>query len=431
MLNDPRTHGLWETSAPPAPATTALAGDVAADVCIIGGGYTGLSAALHLAEGGARVALLEAVEVGYGGAGRNVGLVNAGMWVMPNALIEVLGSVHGERLLDALGNGPSLVFDIIGRHGIDCQALHNGTLHCAVGDTGLRELEERERQWQARGAPVRLLDAAETARRVGTAAYAGSLLDLRAGTIQPLAYARGLAAAALKAGAGLYTRSPAVSADQSGGRWRVRTAGGSVSAERVIVATDFYGTGPWSELRGEQIYLPYFNFATEPLPAEMQAAILPGREGCWDTKEVLSSFRFDKAGRLVFGSVGALRGTGTAIHKSWSRRALKALFPQFGAEIAGLRFESEWYGRIGMTVDNLPRFHKLDRNVFAMCGFNGRGISPGTVSGRLLARLLLGEIAEDDLPLPATPVGAPPLRAAKGAAYEVGAQLVHLVEARF
>ena len=224
--------------------------------------------------------------------------------------------------------------------------------------------------------------------KTGTSAYAGSLLDLRAGTIQPLAYVRGLAGAAIKAGANIFTGSPMLSFEQISGKWEVRTASGKVSTDWIVVATDAYSTAPWKELRSEQIHLPYFNFATEPLSSDLQSSILPERQGAWDTKEVLSSFRFDRAGRLVFGSVGALRGTGIAIHRSWARRTLKKLFPNIG----DVRFESEWYGLIGMTENNLPRFHKLARNVLAVSGYNGRGIAPGTVFGHALAACILGQL---------------------------------------
>jgi L-pipecolate oxidase len=427
MLNNPRSHGLWELTAPAPPPTAALSESRKADVVVVGGGFTGISAALHLAQGGAKVAVLEAVELGFGGAGRNVGLVNAGMWVMPNTLVDTLGTAYGERLLKFLGDAPSAVFDLIDKHGIDCEVKRNGTLHCGVGDKGVRELEERAEQWQSRGAPVRVLNAAETAAKTGTSAYAGSLLDLRAGTIHPLAYVRGLAGAAITAGADIFTGSSALSADQVSGKWEVRTAGGKVSADWIVVATDAYSTAPWKELRSEQIHLPYFNFATEPLSSDLRSSILPERQGAWDTKEVLSSFRFDRAGRLVFGSVGALRGTGTAIHRSWARRALQTLFPNIG----DVRFESEWYGLIGMTENNLPRFHKLAPNVLAVSGYNGRGIAPGTVFGRALASCILGQLDERDFPLPVSSPTPPSFRTAKEAFYEAGAQLVHFVESRF
>jgi len=371
--------------------------------------------------------LLEAKEIGFGGAGRNVGLINAGMWVMPDDLPGVLGPVYGERLLDLLGNAPRLVMEFIDRHGIACELERNGTLHVAVGESGLKEIEDRARQWAARGAPVTLLDAAETAKRVGSSAYTGSLLDMRAGTLQPLAYARGLAHAAVKAGVSIHTSSPVIGTERKGNRWTVRTAKGEVTADWIIVATDAYSTGPWEMVRNEQVHLPYFNLATRPLSDNLRRSILAGREGVWDTKEILSSYRMDQAGRLVFGSVGALRNTGLQVHTAWAKRSLKKLFPQLG----DVEFECEWYGKIGMTDNALPRFHRFAPNVVGFSGYNGRGIAPGTVFGRTLAQLILGQTTEADLPLPLTAPSEPSFRAVKEMWYEAGAQVAHFADARF
>ena len=426
LLSDPRSHGLWAQTAPPAPPTEVLAGDRTADVVVIGGGYTGLSTALHLAERGTHAIVLEGAGIGFGGSGRNVGLVNAGMWVMPSDLPAALGPEHGERLLSLLGDAPRTVFELIERYQIACEPERAGTLHCAAGAAGLRELERRAEQWLARGAPVRLLDAAETAAKLGSRAYAGALLDLRAGTIQPLAYARGLARAAAAAGAEIMTDSPVVTVESSGQRWTVRTAAGSVTADWVVVATDAYTQAPWSEIRAEQVHVPYFNFATAPLSPDQLATVLPERQGAWDTRRVMMSVRLDRAGHLVLGSVGALRGTGIAVHRAWARRALRKLFPHLGE----LDFVAEWYGTIGMTDNHLPRFHKLARNVVGFCGYNGRGIAPGTVFGRVTAELVTGAIREADLPLPVTQPKADALRAGKELYYEIGAQLAHLAAAR-
>ncbi|RFB75656.1 NAD(P)/FAD-dependent oxidoreductase [Methylovirgula sp. 4M-Z18] len=427
MLDDARSHGLWEKTAPAAPVTGPLETDIIADVAIIGGGFTGLSAALHLAEKARKVVVLEGAEIGFGGSGRNVGLINAGMWVMPDDLPGELGQPHGERLLQLLGDGPRAVMDIIDKHGIACELERNGTLHCAVGTAGLAEIAERARQWQKRGAPVTLLDAAETARRTGTEAYAGSLLDMRAGTLQPLAYVRGLAHAAVRAGVTLHTQSRVSSYTLEGSGWKLSAGRGAVVADWIVVATDAYGAGPGDAVRREQTLLPYFNLATQPLAPHLCASILPGREGAWDTKEILSSFRMDHAGRLVFGSVGALRNTGTAIHPAWAKRSLARLFPQLGS----VDFEYQWYGKIGMTENALPRFHRFDRNVVGFSGYNGRGIAPGTVFGRTLAQHILGELGEADLPLPVTELQAPAFRRVKEAYYEAGAQIAHLTGERF
>lgn len=427
MLNDERSHGLWEKTAPPAPKTARLQSDISVDVAVIGAGFTGLSAALHLAEAGTRVAVVDAVEIGFGGSGRNVGLVNAGMWVMPDDLPGVLGQLHGERLLELLGNAPQSVFNLVDKHKIDCELERKGTLHCAVGIGGVKQLEQRAEQWLARGAAVRLLDAKETAAKVGSTSYAASLLDNRAGTIQPLGYVRGLAKAALGAGTAIYTGTPVTATERSGSRWIVRTPSGTVSADWVVVATNAYTTSPWPALRAELLHLPYFNFATVPLPDDIRNTILPERQGGWDTKEILSSFRMDKAGRLVFGSVGALRGTGMAVHKAWAARSIRTIFPQ----IKDVTFEAGWYGQIGMTSDSLPRFHTLAPNIISFSGYNGRGIAPGTVFGRILAEQIIGKITDADLPLPVTQPKEQGLRAIREGYYEVGAQLAHLVGNRF
>ena len=426
--SDPRSHGLWDRTAPPAPETPALEGDLRADVAVVGAGYTGLSAALRLAERGCRVAVLEGAAVGFGGSGRNVGLVNAGLWLPPDDVVARLGEEYGGRLLGLLGDAPRLVFDLVDRHGIECEAERAGTLHCAAGAKGLREVERRAAQWAARGAPVRLLGAAETAARVGSGAYAGSLFDARAGTVQPLAYARGLARAALAAGARVFIASPVVGCERAagGGAWRVAAPGGSVTADWVVVATNAYTSAPWPEVRGELVRLPYFNFATAPLGHNARASVLPGREGAWDTRTVLSSFRMDRAGRLVVGSVGSLAARGAGVHGAWARRVLRRLFPQAG----DAPFEAGWYGHIGMTADDVPRFHRLAPNVVGFSGYNGRGIAPGTAFGRVLADHVLGALREADLPLPATDPRPAPFRRAREAAYEAGARLAHAAGAR-
>lgn len=430
MSQDPRSHGLWEASASAAPQTTALSTTLHVDAVVVGAGYTGLSAALYLAERGARVVVLDAQTIGFGGSGRNVGLVNPGMWVMPSALPAELGEVLGNRLLTQLGNAPSQVFELIERHGMECEPVRSGTLHCAPDATGLRALQERASQWQKLGAPLRVLSQAETAQKTGTDAYLGALLDLRAGTVQPLAYARGLAHAALAAGAQLFTHTAVNAVHDEGQHWRLNTSsGGTVHAPWVIVATNAYSNaqGPWGALQAELVRLPYFNLATAPLPPTLLKQILPERQGVWDTRQVLTSFRLDRQGRLVLGSVGALRGMGQPIHRGWGQRALVRLFPQ----LSGMRFEHEWYGEIGMTSNALPRFHQLARNTLAFCGYNGRGIAPGTVLGRELARLVLGETTTADLPLPVTDTAPARLKAARERFYEIGSQISHLADGRW
>ncbi|MFB2550732.1 NAD(P)/FAD-dependent oxidoreductase [Ensifer soli] len=429
MAAEPHLPNLWHATAPEAPVTPALDHDVSVDVAVIGGGFTGLSAALHLAEQGVRVLVAEAVMIGHGGSGRNVGLVNAGMWTHPDDLVATLGAVAGETLLKALGDGPSLVFDLIERHGIDCEAVRNGTLHLAVGAAGVNDITARAAQWTARGAPVAVLSAADAERLTGAPGFAGALLDRRAGTIQPLAYARGLARAALAAGAAIHTQTPLTGARRDGGLWHLTFPGGTVSATHVIVATNAYGAmlagTPWTAPVSELTILPYFQFATRPLSDNLARSILPERQGCWDTGTVMTSFRMDRQNRLVFGSIGRLDRLAASTHRAFARRSLRALFPQ----IADLPFEYWWDGRIGMTTDALPRLHRLDENVLSVSGYNGRGIAPGTVFGRALARHVLGE--ENALPIAESPIVPDRMRSLKSAFYHAGAHAAHLVDRRF
>lgn len=423
VANDPRSHGLWAQSACDTPETGCLTQDVTADVTIIGAGYTGLSAALHLACAGRNVTVLESQEVGYGGSGRNVGLVNAGLWLMPSDVLRALGRTHGERILSLLGQGPETVFSLVKKYSISCEAEPVGTLHCAPSQAGMKELRQREREWQQLGAPVTLQDEGETRRLTGSTLYQGALLDTRAGTLQPLSYARGLAAAAISQGASIFTASPVSSVYRENGNWLVRTPRGSVKAQRVIVATNAYTGGLWPEIREEQIHLPYFNFATHPLPPEFLKIILSGKHGVWDTREILTSFRLDQAGRLIMGSVGSLGMIERGIHRQWAHRAMTHIYPM----LRDIPFESEWYGRIGMTADSVPRYHHLDDGILSISGFNGRGISPGTMFGRVLAQRICGELTDADMPLPLTDVRRPAMRAARENLYRFGSAAAHIV----
>ena len=240
-MMQPRLDSLWSTTAQEQPKWSPLAKAITVDVVVIGGGFTGVSAAYHLAAGGASVALLEARTIGYGGSGRNVGLVNAGLWTPPDQVEEKIGKEASARLNTTLAEAPTVVFDLIEKHQIRCEVMRRGTLHCAHSAAGLRDLEARKAQHVARGAPVKLLDASETARRTGSSAYSGALWDGRAGTIQPLAYVQGLARAAEQQGARIYEGSSALHVSEDARGWTIRTSRGEVRAARLIQATNAYG----------------------------------------------------------------------------------------------------------------------------------------------------------------------------------------------
>lgn len=424
MTSDPAGN-LWRISDPGGPDGPALAGDLSADLVVVGAGFTGLAAALEAAQAGARVVVLEAQTIGHGGSGRNVGLVNAGLWLPPDQIRAQLGEAGARRLIEALAAAPAEVFRLIETHGIACEATRNGTLHLAHAPQGLRDLQERFRQGRALGAPLALLDREETARRTGSAAFHGALFDPRAGTIQPLGYCRGLARAARAAGARIFERSAVQRIAQEAGGWRLDCNGHSLRAPHLLIATNGYGTALPGARAPAFVPVHYFQVATDPLSPAQRARILPGGEGCWDTAMVMSSLRVDAAGRLILGGIGALQGTGVAIHRAWAARKLAQLYP----ELAGLPFTQGWHGRIAMTSDHIPKVIGIGPGGLSIYGYSGRGIGPGTVFGTRAARALLqGET--DGLPLAIQPRHTEPLRHARALWYELGARAVHTVSAR-
>ncbi len=425
MTTENITHGLWAATLPSRPYLNPLKGDKSTDIAIIGGGYTGLSSALHLAETGRECALLEAAEIGYGGAGRNVGLVNAGLWLMPDELVRIAGKVYGEKLLDVLGKSPDLVFGLIEKYGIKCEALRTGTLHCADSGKGYKALQQREEQWLKRGAPVRLLGKDETAAKTGSKSFRGALFDKRAGTIQPLAYACGLADAGIKAGAQLYEHSSVTGIDETKDGWILKTPGGSLRAKSVIIAVHAYPSHGFKSNMRSMIRMNFFQFATTPLPHDVLKTILPGRQGAWDTNLILSSYRLDATGRLIVGSVGTVEGFAYGLHENWVKRTIRKTFPQIG----DVELEYGWHGRFAMNNDHVPRFHLLDRTMAMVTSYNGRGIGPGSVFGKLLAEYITtGSI--DNMPLPVTQPSSIITRHFWKLFYETGARLYHFVQRR-
>ncbi len=421
--NTQREINLWHCTAAEPIDATPLESNVIADVVIVGGGFTGCSAALHLAEAGVNAHLLEAQTIGHGGSGRNVGLVNAGLWMPPDQVEHALGRDSGQRLNQMLAGAPDLVFDLIARHGIDCESTRSGTLHCAHSAGAVAGLQSRYRQQLARRAPVQFLDAAESRRAIGSDAFHGALFDPRAGTIQPLSFVRGLARAARAAGATLYEHSPANRFKHESGVWRVGTPRGTIAARYLIQATDSY------ECRSKQpatmTPIHYFQCATAPLSTELLAKILPRRQGCWDTAMVMSSFRLDRAGRMIIGAVGNLDGLSAGIHRHWAARKLAGLFP----ELPGQRFEYSWTGRIGMSADHLPKVVALGPRGIAIYGYSGRGIGPGSVFGKAAAAWACGDDGAA-FPVPIAPPHVDPFAPCKQYFYGVGSTFTHWLGAR-
>jgi glycine/D-amino acid oxidase-like deaminating enzyme len=389
---------LWSATAPPGPATLELVGNLRADVVIVGAGYTGLSAALHLGEAGRDVVVIEASEIGAGGSGLNGGQVIPGVKHDPDTLEQMFGPV-GQRLIETVAAGPDLVFELILKHAIACDATRTGWIQPAASESALDLLARRVAQWRSRGAAVEMLSRQETARLLGSERYWGAWIDRRGGTVQPLAYARGLARAALAAGARIFCRTPALELLRDGAGWRIRTPRGDLASEQVILATGAYSGGLVDRLRRSVVVVPSLQVATQVVPEPLRRSILPEGQAASDTCHLLRYFRRDASGRFLLGTRGAFGELPLAQAARHHYAAVREIYPQ----LAGLSFEYHWGGLVAMTPDHLPHLHELGPGLLVGLGFNGRGVAMATMMGRLLARRALG-CATQELGFPVTPL---------------------------
>ena len=383
-------ESLWASTAAPAPPTERLGAAGRADVLVIGAGYTGLSTALHLAEAGTDVMVLEANAIGHGGSGRNMGQVNSGFIVLPDDIEAALGRDLGERMNEAFGTSGDLVFDLIDRHAIDCDAVRTGNLFLAHDQRTLRLVRKFHDQHLRRGAPMRWLEADETRSMTGSPRYLAGVLDGRSGNVQPLPYARGLARAAIKAGATIHEHCAMTGLENASGQWCARVeSGATVTAAHVVLATDSYSDAVWPGLNRVLIPVPAQAIATEPLGENVGRTILDGGQATADRMRFVHYFKKDRAGRLMVLTGGPVAPAAN-------------LFRQFFPQLDEVKIEFHWAGIVGTSPDHLPQLHRPAPGVLAVTGYSGRGVTSATLVGRFLAKLLLGE--ETDIPMPTRPL---------------------------
>ncbi len=391
-------NSLWAATAAPAPPTPPLDESRRFDVAIVGGGYTGLSAALHLAEGGASVAVLDAGEPGGAASGLNGGQVNPGLKQDPDEIVAIYGQEAGERVVDFAGKTADVVFALIEKHGIACDASRIGWIQPAHSKDALEVVKRRVGQWQRRGAPLEVLDRATTAELLGTDRYPGAGLDRRAGGIQPLSYSRGLARAAMARGASIFGQTRAVAIDKRNGAFRVTTGRGpSVEAPRVLLATNGYTDALWPKLRETIIAVNSFQIATSPLPDELGKTLLPRGHVASDTRKLLRYFRRDATGRFLMGGRGPFAEPAGPADFAHLVRMVDDLYPA----LRGAPYEFHWSGRVALTQDYLPHLHEPVPGLLAFLGCNGRGVELGTAVGMALGKHLLHP-ERNPRPFPAT-----------------------------
>ena len=378
----------------------AFDGDRIVDVAVVGGGLTGLSAALHLAEAGARVSVVEARSIGWGASGRAFGQL---VPYLKHGHVETIahyGAERGERIVDAIGNGPRFVFKLIERLGIDCDLVQTGLLFGAHSTAGQRTLARRAAYWQGRGVPVAMLDRTQSQAAIGGAPYyVGALLDPRGGHVNPLALSRGLAHAARRAGASIHTCTIANRLDRDGEHWRLDTEKGRILAKDVVLATNAYSGELCRGLRQSFIAVRGHGLVSRPLSDNARHAILPGRQPLTDTRRLFSGLRMLPDGHLHVSLDGPCLGPerGPFLRKANERVA--RLFPFLDA----ITWQETWSGWIAVTRDQFPRVHELAPGLYAGFGYSGRGIVAATMIGAEIAKRI-GGAADKDLVFPATPL---------------------------
>lgn len=400
-------NSLWAVTANAGPATSSLNGDIKVDAAIIGAGFTGLRAALVLAEAGSTVAVVDSGDIGWGASGRNGGQVNPIGHESP-ATIERrwhkdFGSEYAQRYVQMTIDSADEVFDLIKKHHIHCDAEQNGWIRAVHGDAAMPTFEDMALGWQKSGADLRLIDQGELEDRSGSSAYKHGWLASRGGSVQPLSYTRGLGRAALSAGANIYTQTRINQLERINGSWQLKADEGTISADQVILGTNGYTDQLVPGLRESIVPVISIQAATKPLSEAQNQQILQYRNTLADTRRVIHYYKKTADNRLVFGSAGTAGELPGLSERKRIMDGLKVVYPQF----PDLELDYIWGGQIAVTQDHLPHIHQIAPGLIAGLGCNGRGVALSTVMGRLMAETVLGK-STTELPIPVTGIKSYP-----------------------
>lgn len=406
-------RSYYAATASPAPHHAPLIGEVDADLVVVGGGCTGLSAALHAAERGLKVVLLEGGRVGWGASGRNGGQMIVGLRKGPLELVELYGRERAKALFDLAFSAWGLVLEMIERHAIDCDLSKTGHLVCAVSD-GDAAWFEREVECLATVMDyphARMLSAAEALGAVASPCK-GAFFDALGGHMHPLNYTLGLARTAAAAGVTIHEGSPALRLDRRGGI-RVETAKGAVRARHAVLAGDSLLAG--IDKRVESRIMPIGNYivATEPLADA--AEIIPSNAAVSDSRFVVNYYRLSADGRLLFGGGERYTPRPPADIQAFVRPHMERTFPQ----LKGRRIDYAWGGLVSVTTSRFPHVGR-DGEVYFAHGYSGMGVILSTLAGKLLVEAMSGETSRFALFEGLNPMPFPGGAALRGPLYVLG-----------
>lgn len=392
-------NSLWTATANRSTKFPSLKGEHRADVAVIGGGFTGLSAALHLAEGGATVVVIDAQHPGWGASGRNGGQINVGLKDSPSVIKKKFGEYWGERMISMAGDAGDLVFDLIQMHCIECEAKRPGWLRAAHTPNTLRQLHVLAEDWSRHGGGMEPLNKEDMQSLTGTDVYLGGVIDHRGGVLHPLNYALGLAEAGAQFGAQIYGETSAEKVERNGSDYRVTTPNGTIVASKVLICTNGYSGDLHKTLAQSVLPICSVQVATSPLPKDVRSTILPKNNALSDARRLLFYFRMDAQGRFLMGGRGTYSDKSTYRQIDRLKRVSVDIFPQ----LAGIDWKYAWGGYVALTRDHYPHLHELSPGLMSGLGYNCRGVAIATAMGRELALWAAGA-TPNELNFPVSPV---------------------------
>jgi glycine/D-amino acid oxidase-like deaminating enzyme len=387
----------WHATAPR--FTNAASGNVEGkfDVAVVGGGFTGLSAARQLAKSGVRVVLLEARHVGYGGSGRNGGHLNNGLAHSYIAAKSALGTERAKALYHAFDSAVDTIEEIVAEEGIDCSFRRAGKLKLASKP---KHFDGIARNFEAVHNEVdpdtALLSRADLGGEIGSDAFHGAMLSKKSGMMHMGRFVHGLAGAAARHGATIYETAPVTDRRKAAGGWTLSTPRGEVAADRVLVATNAYTEGPFDYFRRRIIPVGSFIIATRPLTVDEIARTMPGNRTCVTSLNIGNYFRLAPDNRLLFGGRARFSAVSDATSDAKSGEILRASMARIFPHLRDIEINYCWGGLVGMTKDRFPRAGSVDGLYYSM-GYSGHGAQLSTHMGVIMADLISSGVNRNPL----------------------------------
>jgi gamma-glutamylputrescine oxidase len=382
---------LWADTAEPLPAFPKLAGEVKADVVVIGAGYTGLSAAHHLAKSGLSPVVLEANHPGWGASGRNGGVITAKFRLSFRDIDAAHGRAMAQRMYGIAHESVDMVEELVSEFGITSARLtRSGQVKAAHNDATLRAAID-EAAWmtrEMRDTEVRILDPHQVRDETGSQVFVGGILNPGSGGIHPLNYLRGLARGVTQRGVPVFQESPVLALRRDGDGVVAETPDGVVRARQAIIATNSYSDLTSATARVQRTLVPFRSalIATEKLSPNLAGSLMPTGRTYTETKRMMRWFR-RVDDRVIFGGRGAFGKQDSESAFDALRKAMVGIFP----ELADIPLAFKWSGLVGMTLDSVPHVGRLDDRTLYSVGYNGAGVAMSSLMGRYLAALVRGE----------------------------------------